>query len=429
MKLFKRCTCDGDGRCVHPYWYRFWLHRREHRGSTHTPNHDLAKRIAIKRQNEALETREKLRKPKAIKLSEHVKTYADWAEKTNRSALRKDRRVLTQFVATIGDRFLDEITAFHVERWKTLRAKDVAQSSVNRELNVIRGCLSRAVEWGRLIVSPMKSVKPYRVDNVRMRVLSSDEIRLLLDSCPPALALIARTTLESLPRLSEVLNLRVEDLGPDYVTIVQTKNGKTRRVPLTPELRAELVAHAHKSGYVFGQGTNGKPPRQEAISVAFGRLMRSVGLDGVTHHVLRHTGASAMVAAGISLRVVQDIGGWSTLRMLERYAHPSGAEMSRAVRVLTAYTATGTKTGTAPKNDQSTSKKRGRVSVVKKDVTKWRPQRDSAISCRTPIASKYRRPECPFDTMPGQAYSIVLWQTGRTRMQWLLASAVRRKAG
>jgi len=51
--------------------------------------------------------------------------------------------------------------------------------------------------------------------------------------------------------------LRVEDLGPDYVTIVQTKNGKTRRVPLTPELRAELVAHAHKSGYVFGEGKSG----------------------------------------------------------------------------------------------------------------------------------------------------------------------------
>ena len=52
-----------------------------------------------------------------------------------------------------------------------------------------------------------------------------------------------------------------------------------------------------------------------------------------------------MVAAGISLRVMQDIGGWSTLRMLERYAHPSGAEMSRAARVLTAYTATGRRNG------------------------------------------------------------------------------------
>ena len=376
MKLFKRCTCDGESRCEHPYWYRFWLHRREHRGSTHTANHDLARRIAIKRQNESLEMREKLRKPRAIKLSEHVKTYADWAEKTNRSALRKDRRVLRQFVATVGDRFLDEITAFHVERWKTLRAREVARSSVNRELNVIRGCLSRAVEWGRLIVSPMKSVKPYRVDNVRTRVLSPDEITLLLASCSPALALIARTTLESLPRLSEVLNLRVEDLGPDYATILQTKNGRIRRVPLTPELRADLVAHAHRKGYIFGQARNGKPPRQEAVSVAFGRLMRSIGLDDVTHHVLRHTGASAMVAAGISLRAVQDIGGWSTLRMLERYAHPSGAEMSRAVRVLTPYTATGTKTGTAPKNSQRTSKKRGRVSALRLAVTKKRPQRD-----------------------------------------------------
>ena len=74
--------------------------------------------------------------------------------------------------------------------------------------------------------------------------------------------------------------------------------------------------------------------------------MRVIGLEGVTHHSLRHTGASAMVAAGVSLRVAQDIGGWSTLRMLERCAHPSGAEMSRAVRMLTAYP-TGTKTGTA----------------------------------------------------------------------------------
>jgi integrase len=217
---------------------------------------------AIKRQAQTLETHEKLRKLKSVKLSEHVDAYADWAEKTNRSSLLKDRRVLKGFLATVGDRALDEITAFHVERWKTMRAKDVSQSSVNRELNVIRGCFSRAVEWGRLLISPMKAVKPYRVDNVRMRVLSPDEIQKLLESCPPALALIARTTLESLPRLSEVLNLRIEDLGQDYATIVQTKNGKTRKVPLTPELRAELVKHAHKSGFIFGQGKDGKPPRQ-----------------------------------------------------------------------------------------------------------------------------------------------------------------------
>ena len=104
--------------------------------------------------------------------------------------------------------------------------------------------------------------------------------------------------------------------------------------------------------------------------------MRDIGLEGVTHHVLRHTGASAMVAAGISLRVVQDIGGWSTLRMLERYAHPTGAEMSRAVRVLTAYT-TGTNLGTATKNGNGDPKTADAASAGKSGVTKWRPQRDS----------------------------------------------------
>ena len=226
------------------------------------------------------------------------------------------------------------------------------------------------------MISPMKAVKPYRVDNVRMRVLSPDEIKLVLESCRPALQLIARTTLESLLRLSEVLNLRVEDLGPDYATIIQTKSGKSRRVPLTSELKAELSKQAHKGGYIFGQGKDGKPPQQAAVSVAFGRLMRDIGLEGVTHHVLLHTGASAMVAAGISLRVVQDIGGWSTLRMLERYAHPSGAEMSRAVRVLTACT-TGTKAGTATNNGVADPKTADAASAVKSAVKKWRPQRDS----------------------------------------------------
>jgi len=70
----------------------------------------------------------------------------------------------------------------------------------------------------------------------------------------------------------------------------------------------------------------------------------------------RSAASSERGAAGISLRVVQDIGGWSTLRMLERYAHPSGAEMSRAVRVLTAYT-TRTKPGTTAKNGKRDRKK------------------------------------------------------------------------
>ena len=219
------------------------------------------------------------------------------------------------------------------------RAKEVKPATVNRELNIVRGCFSRAVDWGRLGSSPMKGVKLYKVDNVRTRVLSREEIETLLSACPRDLRLIARATLESLFRLSEVLTLKREDIGATFVTVIRIKGGRMLKVPITSELRSELLARAHPSGFVFGENRyDGTPPTQAAVTVAFGRLMRKIGLPAVSHHVLRHTGASAMVAAGVSLRVVQEIGGWTSLRMLERYTHPTGEEMQRAVRVLSDQT-------------------------------------------------------------------------------------------
>jgi integrase len=58
--------------------------------------------------------------------------------------------------------------------------------------------------------------------------------------------------------------------------------------------------------------------RAAAMSVAFARMASALGLSGVSHHVLRHTGATVMVRGNVSLRAVHMIGGWSTLRMVER---------------------------------------------------------------------------------------------------------------
>ena len=346
MKLSKRCGCGSEMRCQHPYWYRFWLDGREYRGSTRTPNRLLADRIASKRQTESLEGRESFRRKRSPKLSEHIKAYTEWTAKTNRSS-GKDPVILASLLAVVGDRRLADISTFHIERWKTRRAKEVSPATVNRELNVIRGCFSRALDWGRIGASPVTRVKNYRVENVRTRILSGEEIALLLGATDGDVKLIARATLESLFRISEALALRREDIGPHSATVVQSKSGRMRRVPLSPELRKDLLARAHLSGWIFGDDRlEGHPPRQDAMTHAFRRLMARLGIEGASHHTLRHTGASAMVAAGVSLRVVQEIGGWTSLRMLERYAHPTGKEMQRAVLVLRAHT-TGTKTGTA----------------------------------------------------------------------------------
>jgi site-specific recombinase XerD len=138
-------------------------------------------RIATKTKSDLLEGKEFPYRRKTIKLSELIPTYVAWAEKTNRSSKLKDKRVLDEFLDSIGDRRLGEVKSFDIERWKTAKGKDVEKSTVNRELNVIRSFFSRAVEWGKLRESPVTAVKPYRVDNVRTRILSHEEIRKVLD--------------------------------------------------------------------------------------------------------------------------------------------------------------------------------------------------------------------------------------------------------
>src|SRR5262249_1886243 len=91
------------------------------------------------------------------------------------------------------------------------------------------------------------------------------------------------------------------------------------------------------------------PPQAAAISVAFARLVSSLGLKCVSHHTFRHTGATVMVANGVSLRAVQVIGGWSSLRMVERYAHVDDAELQRAVRITQTHAEAATKTPTDDK--------------------------------------------------------------------------------
>ena len=284
--------------------------------------------------------------------------------------------MLAGFLEAVGDHRPEQVTTFDVERWKTLRAKQVKKATVNRELNIVRGCFSRAVEWGRLSKSPVTGVKPFRVDNTRLRVLSSDEIARVLTEAPADLALMARVTLEGLLRLSEVLNLTTADIKEDHLVLLHTKNNKVRHVPIGPALRSVLVTRAHRSGHVFGENRyGGRPAKQPAVTQAFRRLMRRLGIENASHHTLRHTGSSFMVAEGISMRVVQEIGGWTSLRMLERYTHPTDAEKLRAVEAASRLTRVGTKTGTAVRSRNRRTRCASQKSLTGSQL-EWRPQRD-----------------------------------------------------
>jgi hypothetical protein len=107
-------------------------------------------------------------------------------------------------------------------------------STVNRELNIVRGCFTKAVEWKLLAESPIRSIDA------------------------PFVVLVCRATLESLARISELLTLRREHVGPSWVEM-RKKGGKVSRVAVTDSLRTALLARCHEKGFIFGEGCLGAP--------------------------------------------------------------------------------------------------------------------------------------------------------------------------
>lgn len=326
--LHKRCACPDKTKCRHPYWYTFELNFQRYRRSTKTANKQTAGRVEERRRVAILEGRDE--NPKSLmKLSKHITDYVTHTKDEN-STSYKDQAVLDRMVDVTGDIMLKDVSAFQIEKWKQKRALDVAKSTVNRELNIVRGCFTKAVEWGRLRVSPCKTVKPFKVDDQRVRVLSDEELKLVLN-CPDAeVALICRTTLECLPRLSEVLNIHKSDIGPSWIEF-RRKGGKVSRAAVTEELRTSLLGRAEPiDGYIFFTSVR-KPPTEQAMSQRIVRALRALGIKNASHHTMRHTGVTLMLEKGINPRVIQYLAGWSSLRMLERYGHARDTEIRRAV--------------------------------------------------------------------------------------------------
>ena len=78
-----------------------------------------------------------------------------------------------------------------------------------------------------------------------------------------------------------------------------------------------------------------------------------------SHNVCRHTGAN-MLRDGASPRAVQLIGGWTSLRMVERYCHVTDDELHKAVSLASEH-ATGTNAGTEDSDSTENAASRTRA--------------------------------------------------------------------
>jgi site-specific recombinase XerD len=83
----------------------------------------------------------------------------------------------------------------------------------------------------------------------------------------------------------------------------------------------ELKLHRHLNGELVFCRADGSMYTRDAIKRVLPFTCKRAGLRHVQWHVLRHSFASQLVMAGVSLKVVQELMGHATLEMTMRYAH------------------------------------------------------------------------------------------------------------
>jgi integrase len=326
-------------------WWLDFTHRGERhavrlgRGVTKTVARELAsvQRAAILRGEAGIGT--KVRKD--CTFDEARAEFMTWATANKRPrTARTYGQCLAALATSFAGRRLSQISPFDIERHKRGRLEAGVRVMVNREVECLRALYNRYRAWSLYEgENPATKVSRVKESEGRLRYLDPDEERALLAAAREPLRTIILAGIYAGLRIeTEALTLRPgdADLRTGLLTVhsAYAKSGKTRRVPMNAPLRA-AIAHLKERGageeYLF-VGRHGRPLR--AIRTAFATACRHAKLVGVTPHVLRHTFASRLVMAGVNLRAVQELGGWSSLALVQRYAHLAPGHLSAAVEQI-----------------------------------------------------------------------------------------------
>jgi len=248
----------------------------------------------------------------------HKASHAD-----DKGHLRWLDRILNAVALEAIDRdLLDSIMA---ER----AAGGASNATVNRTLEVVRAILRRAAhEWDWLAKTPRVRMLPE--PKRRVRWITRDEASRLVAAPPKHLAAMARFSLETGLRRSNVTGLLWSqvDLARRcaWIHADQAKARKAIAVPLSAAavilLREQLGQHAT---HVFS--FRGKPVRQVSTKAWYQALKRA-GIRDFRWHDLRHTWASWHAQAGTPLHVLQELGGWESADMVRKYAHLSSEHLA-----------------------------------------------------------------------------------------------------
>jgi integrase len=226
------------------------------------------------------------------------------------------------------------ITQHTVEQLITELQATRAPATVNRYMAALGAVLRVAQRKGWTTAVP--HIRKLKERNQRTRWITPEQAADLLRELPPHLNTMAAFALMTGLRASNIQYLQWDQVSIErrvaWVAADDFKSGKAHTVPLNDDAITILKnQRTAASQWVFPY--SGKPVAKVSTKAWHNACTRA-GLTDLHFHDLRHTWASWHVMRGTPLQVLMELGGWSSLDMVLRYAHLAPGHNARFADAL-----------------------------------------------------------------------------------------------
>jgi integrase len=280
-------------------------------------------------------------------VNELVDRYlVEHAPRKRERSRQEDESLIRQWIRPeLGNKRVADLRHVDVERLHRKITAHGTPTRANRTAALLSKALSLAVRWEMRADNPAKGIER-NTEEKRTRYLAGDELRRLTEALavyPNQRAANAiRLLLLTGARRGEVLTAEWSQFDLEAGVWVKpsshTKQKLEHRIPLSAPVRqllAEMRGAADRraaetrgepSPFLFpaqrgARGARQGPGHMAEVKGAWRAICSLAGLSGVRVHDLRHSYASILASAGLSLPVIGALLGHTQPGTTARYAH------------------------------------------------------------------------------------------------------------
>ncbi len=270
---------------------------------------------------------------------ENYLTKVKMASGNTVSSYMRDIRQYAQWLQESEELEVLSASQFHINAYlKHMQAEGKSGATVSRTLASLKNFYAYAVSTGFLESSPVtEEIHVDRGEKKLPQILTGKEVELLLSqpSAVDSKGIRDKAMLEVMYatgiRVTELIDLNVEDVNLDLGILKCTSAKKTRAIPLYPaalralsvylrEVRSLMIADPQEKALFVNVGGSRMSRQGFWKILKFYQAKANIEKD-ITPHTLRHSFAVHLLENGADLGSLQELMGHSDISSTQMYTH------------------------------------------------------------------------------------------------------------